>query len=70
MWIILINVFKVGHNFIRMYQNLVTLKDFTTYFGLSGHDHVVIFVDEEISVYLHVTWSMKIYIFIEISSYI
>jgi hypothetical protein len=64
------NVFKVGHNFIKMYENSVTLKDFTTYFGLSGHDHVVIFVGEEIAVYLHVKLSMKIYIFIEISYYI
>jgi hypothetical protein len=32
-----------------------TLKDFTTYFEVSGHDQGVIFVGEETAVYLHGT---------------
>jgi hypothetical protein len=69
MWKILLNVFTVGHNFIKIYLNSVTLKDFTTYFGLSGHDHVVMFVGEEIAVYLHGTWFMKFFIFIALQQF-
>jgi hypothetical protein len=70
MWKILINVFNVGHNFIKMYLNSVTLKDFTTYFVLSGHDHLVIFVGEETAFDLHGTWFLKMYILVAISFHI
>jgi hypothetical protein len=70
MWKILINIFIDGHNYIKIYLKSVSLKDFTTYFDVSGHDQVVIFVGEETDVYLQGTWFMKIFIFEAIFSYI